>query len=67
MVAATISSISPDRTCGLKVRRIQAIRTWPAIVGYAVGCGPVATCKAVIGSGPWLCLQKPVLLAVAIG
>ncbi len=29
--------------------RDRAMRTWPAIVGFAIGCGLGATCEAAIG------------------
>jgi Protein of unknown function (DUF1275) len=38
--------------------RDRAIRTWPAIVGYVIGCGVAPTCKAAIDLGPGLCLGK---------
>jgi uncharacterized membrane protein YoaK (UPF0700 family) len=47
--------------------RDRAMRTWPAIVGFAVGCGLGAICEAAIGL---LSLALPAglaLLAVAMG
>src|SRR5260221_9566023 len=47
--------------------RDRAMRTWPAIVGFAIGCGLGATCEAAIGL---MSLGLPAglaLLAVAIG
>src|SRR5207237_2384859 len=47
--------------------RDRAILTWPAIVGFAIGCGLGATCEAAIGLAS---LALPVAfsaLAVAIG
>src|SRR3979490_633358 len=47
--------------------RGRAMRTWPAIVGFAVGCGLGATCEMAIGL---LSLALPAglaLLAVAMG
>jgi len=57
--------MSCSGACRLKSPRWhdRAIRTWPAFIG----CGVGATCKAAIDLGPWLCLQKLDLLAVARG
>ena len=47
--------------------RERAMLTWPAIIGFAIGCGPGAACEAAIGL---MSLVLPVglaVLAVALG
>jgi uncharacterized membrane protein YoaK (UPF0700 family) len=47
--------------------RSRAMRTWPAIVGFAVGCAMGATCEAAIGLGWSLALPTGLaLLALAM-
>ena len=41
--------------------RERAMLTWPAIIGFAIGCGLGAACEAAIG---FMSLVLPVLLAV---
>ena len=47
--------------------RDRAIRTWPAIVGFAIGCGLGATCEAAIGLRSLALPTGLALLAVAMG
>lgn len=47
--------------------RDRAVRTWPAIVGFAVGCGLGATCEAAIGLKSLALPAGLALLAVAMG
>ena len=44
----------------------RAMRTWPAIVGFAVGCGLGATCEAAIGLRSLALPAGLALLAVAM-
>jgi uncharacterized membrane protein YoaK (UPF0700 family) len=46
--------------------RDRAMRTWPAIVGFAVGCGVGATCEATIGLRSLALPTGFALLAVAM-
>jgi uncharacterized membrane protein YoaK (UPF0700 family) len=50
---------------GARARR-RAMRTWPAIVGFAVGCGLGATCEAAIGLGSLVLPTGLALLVLAI-
>ena len=45
----------------------RAMRTWPAIVGFAIGCGLGATCEATIGLRSLALPAGLALLAVAMG
>jgi uncharacterized membrane protein YoaK (UPF0700 family) len=47
--------------------RDRATRTWPAIVGFAIGCGLGATCEAAIGLRSLALPAGLALLAVAMG
>jgi uncharacterized membrane protein YoaK (UPF0700 family) len=47
--------------------RDRAMRTWPAIVGFAVGCGLGATCETAIGLRALALPAGLALLAVAMG
>jgi uncharacterized membrane protein YoaK (UPF0700 family) len=47
--------------------RDRAMRTWPAIVGFAVGCGLGATLEAAIGLRSLALLAGLAFLAVALG
>jgi len=47
--------------------RDRAMRTWPAIVGFAVGCGLGATCEMAIGLRSLALPAGLALLAVAMG
>jgi uncharacterized membrane protein YoaK (UPF0700 family) len=47
--------------------RDRAMRTWPAIVGFAIGCGVGATCEAAIGLSSLALPAGLALLAVAMG
>jgi uncharacterized membrane protein YoaK (UPF0700 family) len=47
--------------------RDRAMRTWPAIVGFAVGCGLGAACEAAIGLRSLALPTGLALLAVAMG
>ncbi|MDB5410192.1 MAG: permease [Rhodospirillales bacterium] len=47
--------------------RSRAMRTWPAIVGFAVGCGLGAACEAAIGLASLALPTGLALLAVAMG
>jgi uncharacterized membrane protein YoaK (UPF0700 family) len=46
--------------------RDRAMRTWPAIVGFAIGCGVGATCEAAIGLRSLALPAGLALLAVAM-
>jgi uncharacterized membrane protein YoaK (UPF0700 family) len=46
--------------------RDRAMRTWPAIVGFAIGCGAGATCEAAIGLRSLALPTGLALLAVAM-
>jgi uncharacterized membrane protein YoaK (UPF0700 family) len=46
--------------------RDRAMRTWPAIVGFAIGCGLGATCEAAIGLKSLALPAGLALLAVAM-
>jgi uncharacterized membrane protein YoaK (UPF0700 family) len=46
--------------------RDRAMRTWPTIVGFAVGCGLGATCEAAIGLKSLALPAGLALLAVAM-
>jgi uncharacterized membrane protein YoaK (UPF0700 family) len=46
--------------------RDRAMRTWPAIVGFAIGCGLGATCEAAIGLRSLALPAGLALLAVAM-
>lgn len=54
---------SPADTAGAHDR---AMRTWPAIVGFAIGCGAGATCEAAIGLWSLAFPTGLALLAVAM-
>jgi uncharacterized membrane protein YoaK (UPF0700 family) len=47
--------------------RSRAMRTWPAIVGFAVGCGLGAACEAAIGLRSLTLPTVLALLALAMG
>jgi uncharacterized membrane protein YoaK (UPF0700 family) len=47
--------------------RDRVMRTWPAIVGFAVGCGLGATCETAIGLRSLALPAGLALLAVAMG
>jgi len=47
--------------------RDRAVRTWPAIVGFAVGCGLGARCETAIGLRSLALPAGLALLAVAMG
>src|SRR6202795_4562934 len=47
--------------------RDRAMRTWPAIVGFAIGCGLGATCEAAVGLRSLALPTGLALLAVAMG
>jgi uncharacterized membrane protein YoaK (UPF0700 family) len=47
--------------------RSRAMRTWPAIVGFAVGCGLGAACEAAIGLRSLALPTGLALLALAMG
>ena len=47
--------------------RDRAMRTWPAIVGFAIGCGLGAICEAAIGLWSMALPAGLALLAVAMG
>jgi uncharacterized membrane protein YoaK (UPF0700 family) len=47
--------------------RSRAQRTWPAIVGFAVGCGLGAACEAAIGLAALALPTGLALLALAMG
>src|SRR5467141_3942211 len=47
--------------------RDRAMRTWPAIVGFAVGCGLGATCEAAIGLWSLALPAGLAIVAVAMG
>jgi uncharacterized membrane protein YoaK (UPF0700 family) len=47
--------------------RDRAMRTWPAIVGFAIGCGLGATCEAAVGLRSLALPAGLALLAVAMG
>jgi uncharacterized membrane protein YoaK (UPF0700 family) len=47
--------------------RDRAMRTWPAIVGFAIGCGLGATCEAAFGLRSLALPAGLALLAVAMG
>ena len=47
--------------------RDRAMRTWPAIVGFAIGCGLGATCEAAVGLRSLTLPTGLALLAVAMG
>ncbi len=47
--------------------RSRAMRTWPAIVGFAVGCGLGAACEAAIGLRSLALPTGFALLALAMG
>src|SRR6202165_1700850 len=47
--------------------RDRAMRTWPAIVGFAIGCGLGATCEAAIGLRSLALPTGLALLAVSVG
>jgi hypothetical protein len=47
--------------------RDRAMRTWPAIVGFAVGCGLGATCETAIGLRSLALPAGLALLAVTMG
>src|SRR5260370_24642672 len=46
--------------------RDRAMRTWPAIVGFAVGCGLGATCQMAIGLRSLVLPAGPAPLAVSL-
>jgi uncharacterized membrane protein YoaK (UPF0700 family) len=47
--------------------RARAMLTWPAIVGFAIGCGLGATCEAAIGLTSLALPVGLAVLAVAVG
>jgi hypothetical protein len=47
--------------------RDRAMLTWPAIVGFAIGCGLGATCEAAIGLTSLALPVGLAVLAVAMG
>jgi uncharacterized membrane protein YoaK (UPF0700 family) len=47
--------------------RSRAMRTWPAIVGFAVGCGLGAACEAAVGLNSLALPTGLALLAFAMG
>ena len=47
--------------------RARAMLTWPAIVGFAIGCGLGATCEAAIGLASLALPVGLAVLAVAMG
>jgi uncharacterized membrane protein YoaK (UPF0700 family) len=47
--------------------RDRAMRTWPAIVGFAVGCGLGATCETAVGLRSLALPVGLALLAVTMG
>ena len=47
--------------------RERAMRTWPAIVGFAIGCGLGAICEAAIGLWSLALPAGLALCAVAMG
>jgi uncharacterized membrane protein YoaK (UPF0700 family) len=47
--------------------RARAMLTWPAIVGFAVGCGLGATCEAATGLTSLVLPVGLAVLAVAMG
>jgi uncharacterized membrane protein YoaK (UPF0700 family) len=47
--------------------RDRAMHTWPAIVGFAIGCGVGAACEAAIGLRSLVLPAAFALLAVAMG
>ena len=47
--------------------RSRAMHTWPAIVGFAVGCGLGAACEAAIGLRSLALPTGLALLALAMG
>lgn len=47
--------------------RDRAMRTWPAIIGFAIGCGLGAICEAAIGLLSLVLPAGLALLAVAMG
>jgi uncharacterized membrane protein YoaK (UPF0700 family) len=47
--------------------RDRVMRTWPAIVGFTVGCGLGATCETAIGLNSLVLPAGLALLAVAMG
>jgi uncharacterized membrane protein YoaK (UPF0700 family) len=52
---------------GVAKARSRAMRTWPAIVGFAVGCGLGAACEAAIGLRSLALPTGLALLALAMG
>jgi uncharacterized membrane protein YoaK (UPF0700 family) len=47
--------------------RTRAARTWPAIAGFAIGCGIGAACEAVLGMRSLILPAGLALIAFAIG
>jgi uncharacterized membrane protein YoaK (UPF0700 family) len=47
--------------------RSRAMHTWPAILGFAVGCGLGAACEAAIGLRSLVLPAGLALLALAMG
>jgi uncharacterized membrane protein YoaK (UPF0700 family) len=47
--------------------RDRVMRTWPAILGFAVGCGLGATCETAFGLRSLILPAGLALLAVAMG
>ncbi len=63
--------IDPDvmlarRPADVAKARDRAMRTWPAIVGFAIGCGAGAICEAAIGLRSLALPAGLALLAVAM-
>jgi uncharacterized membrane protein YoaK (UPF0700 family) len=54
------------RPADIAKARDRAMRTWPAIVGFAIGCGVGATCEAAIGLRSLALPVGLALLAVAM-
>jgi uncharacterized membrane protein YoaK (UPF0700 family) len=52
---------------GVAQARSRAMRTWPAIIGFAVGCGLGAACEAAIGLRSLALPTGLALLALAMG
>jgi hypothetical protein len=54
------------RSVDVDKARDRAMRTWPAIVGFAIGCGLGATCEAAIGLRSLALPAGLALIAVAM-
>jgi uncharacterized membrane protein YoaK (UPF0700 family) len=55
---------APDR---IKAARTRAARTWPAIAGFAIGCGIGAASEAALGMWSLILPACLALIALAIG